>query len=118
MEQWHTLQSESDLEAVLEASKDQPQLIFKHSTSCFISAGAKRELEQATDDISTHADINYVGVIQQRPVSNAIASRLDITHESPQLILVENGEPIWDLSHGAITGQRVLEKVKEAADQS
>jgi bacillithiol system protein YtxJ len=92
-----------ELNAALERSNQEPVFIFKHSTSCPVSAAAHQRvrnyLEQAGE---TAARIYLVKVIEARPVSNEIAQRLGITHQSPQLILVRDGKGVWNRSHGAI----------------
>lgn len=82
-------------------------LIFKHSTRCPISSSAYRELEsfrRARPDVPTYV----VLVVEQRPVSTAIASSTGIPHASPQALLVRDGSVVWHASHGAIT-RRSLE---------
>jgi bacillithiol system protein YtxJ len=98
------LLSMDDLDAALEMSEDGVIAIFKHSTTCPVSAGAYRQvaayLEHAGDDAPPFF---LVKVIESRPVSNEIASRLSVTHQSPQIILVQDAKALWNASHGAIT---------------
>ncbi|MFC5467254.1 bacillithiol system redox-active protein YtxJ [Cohnella suwonensis] len=103
MEQW---------ENALQASSGKPLLVFKHSTSCSVSAGAHEELSHFIEDAKA-ADVDYaiVHVIEDRPVSNAIAERLGIKHASPQAILVKGGEPVWNESHWRITYDFLSEKL-------
>lgn len=96
------MRSEADFEAALAASAEGPVLIFKHSTTCPISASAHRQAA----DYAGQPDalpIYLVKVIESRPVSNAIAARLGVAHQSPQAILLRDGQAAWDASHGAIT---------------
>ena len=97
-----------DLEQLLERSKEDPILIFKHSTHCPVSSAAYDELLEFT---ATAGDIpcGVVLVIENRPVSNTIAAKLGVRHESPQAIVVENGRQKWHASHWAITAD-ALEK--------
>lgn len=92
-------------EEALESSQKQPLLVFKHSTSCPISAGAYEELQHYVKDASAAAKVNFaiVHVIEDRPVSNEIAGSLGVTHQSPQAILVDKGQPVWNESHWRIT---------------
>ena len=100
------LKSIEDFEAVLEASNTAPQLIFKHSTTCPISASAHRRV---TDYLKAGdvAPCHIVRVIESRPVSNAIAQRLGVTHQSPQMILLKDGAALWDTSHGDISSNTI-----------
>jgi bacillithiol system protein YtxJ len=96
------MQAEADFDAALAASTTGPVWIFKHSTTCPISSRAHH---QAADYAAQAGalPIYLVKVIESRPVSNAIAARLGVTHQSPQAILLRNGQAVWDASHGAIT---------------
>lgn len=96
----------------LKRSSDKPLLIFKHSTSCSVSAGAHEELMHYIEDAATApVDFAIVHVIEERPVSNAIAEQLGIKHASPQAILVKDGQPVWDTSHWHITYSFLSEKL-------
>ena len=108
---WNTISSNEDLDELLERSKQRPQLIYKHSTICSFSRMAQGELISAADEIEKKADINYVGVIETRPLSNKVSQVLGIRHESPQIILVKNGEAIWDASHGGVKGSTILQQL-------
>lgn len=77
-------------------------MVFKHSTRCPVSAAAFREFEEflsATAGIPAY----LVLVIEDRPVSRAVAEKLGVPHASPQAILVRDGAAAWTASHGAIT---------------
>ncbi len=93
-----------ELDPVLQATAGAPVFIFKHSTTCPVSAAAHRQvaayLEAAGD---TAPPFYLVKVIESRPLSNEIASRLSVVHQSPQLIRVDGGEAVWNASHGGIT---------------
>lgn len=100
------------LEATLADASEQLYLIFKHSTTCPISASAYRRVEdylaQAGD---TAPPIYLVKVIESRPVSNAVANYFGVRHESPQLLLVCKGKVRWHASHGAITAESIAAAV-------
>jgi bacillithiol system protein YtxJ len=90
------------LENVLRASSELPVLIFKHSTTCPVSAAALREFKQFSEK-TTGVVHSIVHVIEERPVSNAIAEKTGVRHESPQAILIKNNEVLWHASHAKIT---------------
>ncbi|MBW5444714.1 bacillithiol system redox-active protein YtxJ [Cohnella sp. CFH 77786] len=88
----------------IKGSAERPLLVFKHSTSCPISAGAHEELTSyVKDSAGAEVDVAIVHVIEDRPVSNAIAEELGVQHKSPQAILVEDGKPVWNESHWNLT---------------
>jgi len=69
-------------------------LVFKHSTTCGVSARAAKEVEALQTDLP----IYWVNVREQRELSNWIALVYQVTHESPQLILLSSGKPakVWN----------------------
>ena len=91
-----------DFERLLERSKTDPVLIFKHSTQCSISEVVYEEFNRFQESANDVA-CGLVLVIESRDVSNTIASRLGILHESPQAIVLKDGKPIWNASHWSIT---------------
>lgn len=98
---WIPLQSESQLEDIKARSADRPQLIFKHSTRCSTSAVVKGRLERAKEPQSI--DFYYLDLLNYRPVSNRIADLFRVDHESPQVLLIRDGECVYDESHMGIT---------------
>lgn len=95
-----------DWQAALADSETQPILVFKHSTTCPISAAAHHRFS----DYLTAGDTPpayLVKVIESRPVSNAIAADLDVTHQSPQAILVRGRRAVWNASHGQISSESI-----------
>lgn len=106
------LTSMEDWQQALRHSEDKPVLVFKHSTQCPISAGAHEELlHYVSDDKGSAVDYALVRVIEERPVSNAIAETLGITHKSPQAILIKGGQAVWDESHWRITYSFLSERL-------
>jgi len=108
---WNTLSDDNDFKKMLERSRKRPQLLYKHSTICSFSRMAKGELISASEDIREKADINYLGVIESRALSNKAAQQLGVRHESPQIILIEEEEAVWDTSHGGVKGTNILKQL-------
>jgi len=96
------LRQNRDLEELLERSKTDPVLIFKHSTQCSISAQAYEEFVDFVEGIQG-LTCGTVLVIENRDLSNAIASRFGVRHQSPQALLIKDGRVIWHASHWSIT---------------
>lgn len=94
MATFHPLTTTDELEALLSRSFEKPQLVFKHSTRCSVSTVAHSRLER-----KFNGDIHLVDVLASRGVSNAIAEQLKEIHESPQALVVKNGEATLVLSH-------------------
>ena len=108
---WNIIETEKDLENIWQRSEERPQLIYKHSTICSFSSMAKNELAAKSEEIQEKADINYLGVIESRPLSKKVASDLGVRHESPQAIVVKDGKAVWDASHGGVRGKSILKQL-------
>lgn len=111
MQDWKHLETAGELSAVLEASNTKPQLIFKHSIRCGISAQVWDTLARSTDQLNTAADLHFLDLINYRGISNQVAAELNVPHQSPQVILVHNGKATYDSSHFSIRPEKI---VKEA----
>ncbi len=92
------LQSGADLDRVLADSRERPQFIFKHSTRCPVSRWAYEEFTAFAAGCP-EAGFAVVPVIESRQVSDAVAARLGVRHESPQVIMVVAGCAVWHASH-------------------
>jgi len=106
---WEMITAPSHVDSIIEASKGKPQLIYKHSHRCSVCFVSKGNLEMASDNIKEYADMHFVNVVRSREASNKIASELDVRHESPQAILLDQSEVVWSGSHGSIDADAVLE---------
>lgn len=97
----------NELEDLLNRSNEQPIIVFKHSTTCPISARAHREMEKVNGEVA------LVVVQHARVLSNEVAARTGIKHESPQVFVLRNGSPAWHASHYDITASDVEKAVSE-----
>lgn len=106
---WNNLTSIEQLSEIDEKSSSKPQIIFKHSTRCSVSSFAKKILEREYNaDIEAKADVYYLDLISFRDVSGAIASRYNIVHESPQLLVINNGKCTFDTSHSSVSFEKAF----------
>ncbi|HKO98262.1 MAG TPA: bacillithiol system redox-active protein YtxJ [Pyrinomonadaceae bacterium] len=96
------------IDTLTEQSKDGPVVIFKHSLTCPISAAAFDQMEVFEGRVS------LVEVQKARELSNEIETRLGVPHESPQVIVMRNGQVVWNASHFKITSDAVAKAVAEA----
>ena len=97
---WHPINSLDQLEHIKSASYISPQVIFKHSTTCSISRMALDRFERAATP--EKVDFHYLDLLNYKAISNEIATFFQVHHESPQIILIKNGECIYDESHYGI----------------
>lgn len=96
---WKKIESQKDLDAALEKSSQQKVLIFKHSTRCFISKTVLRSFEKQMQESDKNFGYYFLDLLAYRSISNEIESRFDVVHQSPQLIVLENGKAIYNASH-------------------
>jgi len=105
---WLDLTNEQQLETIVEQSKTQPVVIFKHSTRCSISSMAKNRIERETPP--ENVVFYYLDLIRYRSISNKIADDFHVPHESPQVLLIKNGECIYEESHNGISMDEIAEQ--------
>lgn len=103
------LSTEDELDAAVERSHHEPVVIYKHSTTCSISARARHRLS----GLDEGPPVYQVVVQHNRDVSRAVAERLGIKHQSPQAIVVYRGEPVDHVSHGRVAPRFVTDVVEQ-----
>lgn len=103
-----TIDTVEKLNELFETSSKKPIVLFKHSITCPISMDACNQMS------IVDGDVNIVIVQTSRPISNAIAERTNIPHQSPQMIVLRNGEPIFNASHYEITADKLEGVLKNA----
>ncbi|MBK0377825.1 bacillithiol system redox-active protein YtxJ [Mucilaginibacter segetis] len=104
--EWKPLETTAQLEAIKEQKGY--SLIFKHSTRCSISMMAKRRFELDWENLPDDMPLYFLDLIKHREISNMAATIFDVYHESPQLLLIKDGECILDQSHGGISVDETL----------
>ena len=78
----------------------EPFLVFKHSIRCSISSMVKHRFERAFD--CNNVQLYFLDLIKYRSISNRLAVDFNVEHESPQILLIKNGNCIYHASHNAI----------------
>ncbi|RYZ95600.1 MAG: bacillithiol system redox-active protein YtxJ [Sphingobacteriaceae bacterium] len=103
---WIALESASQLDEI----KQHPgySIIFKHSTRCSISMMAKRRFELDWGNLPEEIPLYFLDLIKYRDISNQVSQDFHVHHESPQLLLIKEGECILDQSHGGISVDEAL----------
>lgn len=109
---WIDLTDEQQLDRLKELSNQKAQVIFKHSTRCAISSMAKSRLERTTPPEA--ADFYYLDLVKYRQLSNKIAETFAVYHESPQVLVIKNGDCIYDESHSGIQMDDIKEQIAAA----
>ena len=98
----------ADLDRLFAESAEQPVVLFKHDFACHISANAYRELA------AVPGEVPLIDVGRQNGLADEVASRTGIEHESPQVIVLRDGQPVYAASHWDITGEEVARAARGA----
>lgn len=102
----------TDLEQINTIKKAEGySVIFKHSTRCSISSMAKKHFELGWDSIPDHTPLYFLDLINHRDISAYIAEIFQVHHESPQMLLIKDGECILDASHSDISAEEIADSI-------
>jgi bacillithiol system protein YtxJ len=96
---WIPLTFVGQLDEIVAFSEQKPVVIFKHSTRCSISRFSLKQFEREFD---FEVDAYFLDLLEHRDISNEIATRFNVYHQSPQLLLIKDGKSVYDVSHDAI----------------
>ena len=102
-----TLPDSAALEAAIAESRERPVLIFKHSRTCGISCEAFDQLHSHLAEDEVEASYKLITVQSHRSLSDEAATLFGVRHETPQVILLRDGAPVWNASHFRITANEL-----------
>ena len=102
--QWNNLENIAQLDIIINQSQEKPVVIFKHSTRCSISRMALKQFEREYN-LENRVDAYFLDLLNHRDISNEIANRFGVYHQSPQMIVVKDGKSIYDESHSDIDAE-------------
>ncbi len=108
---WQHLETVEQLDQIVQESQVKPALILKHSTRCSISSMAKSRLERTWKASDEEVSVWYLDLIAFRSVSNEIAERFGVEHQSPQILLIKDGVSVMDQSHNSISSIEIAEQL-------
>ncbi|WP_299551579.1 bacillithiol system redox-active protein YtxJ [Seonamhaeicola sp.] len=100
---WIPLKELSQLDFIEKKSEHRTQVIFKHSTRCGISGMVINQFIDAYNFTEKDLDLYLLDILSHREVSNEVGYKFQVMHESPQLLVIKNGEVVAHASHGQIT---------------
>ncbi|MFQ5709599.1 MAG: bacillithiol system redox-active protein YtxJ [bacterium] len=101
IEQIQSIKSMPDELTLNEVLAQELAVVYKHSTRCPVSMSAFRQIKRFAE-MNPEVSVYLVNVIEQRHLSNLIAERLGIRHQSPQVIVLNHGRPVWQASHEGV----------------
>jgi|SRR5256885_13707185 monothiol bacilliredoxin len=103
---WIHLTDEEQLKQIISKSQIRPQVIFKHSTRCSISAVALNRLQKVNQP--SDIDFYFLDLLAHRGVSNKIVDLFKIDHESPQVLVIKDRECVYEESHLGISMDEIV----------
>lgn len=107
---WNELTDLGQLNEIIALSNEKPVAIFKHSTRCSVSRMALKQFENefnSSDKVTPY----FLDLIAHRDISNEIATRFGVYHQSPQLILIKEGKAVYNVSHSDIDAEELMGKI-------
>lgn len=107
---WIPLQDLGQLNEIMTLSNERPVVIFKHSTRCSVSRMVLKQFENEFD-LNDTVDAYFLDLLEHRDISNEIASRFGVHHQSPQLLLIKEGKSVYDVSHSDIDAEELKGKL-------
>jgi len=107
---WIRLTDLGQLNEISMLSNEKPVIIFKHSTRCSISRMALKQFENEFDS-KDEVEAYFLDLLEHRDISNEIATRFNIYHQSPQLLLIKEGKSVYDVSHSDIDAEELKGKL-------
>jgi bacillithiol system protein YtxJ len=102
---WSYFRTTVDVDNAIKS--ETPVLFFKHSHKCGLSTLILEDFEREWKVSKEKCKIVMINVWDQRDLSNYISSRLDITHHSPQVIVVQNNKVLYQNTHGKIKAKEI-----------
>jgi bacillithiol system protein YtxJ len=107
--EWNNLSTTEQIDDLIKESYNTKVAIFKHSTSCNVSKSAYDNLERDLKSFKEQKfGLYFLDLIRYRSVSNYIEEKLSVRHESPQIIVLENGKVIYHESHFQIKAEALM----------
>lgn len=103
---WNTLTDLGQLNDVVSDSEEKTTAVFKHSTRCSISRMALKQFENEYN-LGDSISLYFLDLIAYRDVSNEIASKFGVQHQSPQLIVIKNGKAVFSATHSDIDAAKL-----------
>ena len=107
---WRPLTDLGQLNEIINLSTQKPVIIFKHSTRCSISRMVLKQFENEFD-LDEKVVPYFLDLLEYRNISNEIASRFGVQHQSPQVIVIKDGRSVYNASHESIAVEKLVEFV-------
>jgi bacillithiol system protein YtxJ len=102
---FYTLDKMEQFDEIDEISQTKPVVLFKHSTRCSISRMALKQFDAEFNYPEEKIEWYLLDLLNHRDLSNEIASRYNVVHQSPQIVIIRNGKAVFNESHDSIAAE-------------
>jgi bacillithiol system protein YtxJ len=102
---FYTLDKMEQFDEIDEISQTKSVVLFKHSTRCSISRMALKQFDTEFNYPEEKIDWYLLDLLNHRDLSNEIASRYNVMHQSPQIVVIRNGKAVFNESHDSISAE-------------
>ncbi|MEX0933376.1 MAG: bacillithiol system redox-active protein YtxJ [Candidatus Paceibacterota bacterium] len=110
----NVIETKDDLQKAFGQSYDARVLILKISNTCPVSKELYTELQKKTASQKKIAGHVFLLVVQDaREISNEIAMKFGIIHETPQVLIIENEDVFFYENHDKIDLERAFLLLRE-----
>jgi len=89
-------------------------IVYKHSPTCSLCGWSNYKLGQLAEQDGLTLEL--VNVFTDRALSNEIESRFGVRHESPQILIIDDGAVTWHASHRGVAPERVRAALAGSAE--
>ncbi|WKN42887.1 bacillithiol system redox-active protein YtxJ [Tunicatimonas pelagia] len=115
--EWKSLTTSEQIEQIKQDSQQHPVVIYKHSTRCGISSMVLSRLERAWNSHEIPlVDAYFLDLIRYRDISQLVATTFNVQHESPQVLVINQGTSVYDASHTMVSYPKIKEQVVDLAN--
>lgn len=104
-QKFFTLDKMEQFDEMDEISATKSIVIFKHSTRCSISRMALKQFDAAFNYPEDKIVWYLLDLLNHRDLSNEIADRYKVTHQSPQILVIQNVKAVFNASHDSIAAE-------------
>ena len=104
---WKKIETSEDLHQAILESNEKKVVIFKHSTRCHISKTVLSQFEREVQQSDKEFSYYFLDLIAHRALSNEIAEKFGVTHQSPQLLVIDHEKVMHHSSHSAISLENI-----------
>jgi bacillithiol system protein YtxJ len=110
---WIHLTSEDQLQKIVVKSQEKPQVIFKYSSCCHLSEIVFQRLQK--NCCPGDVDFHFLDLTNYNPISEKVSEVFGVSHQSPQILVINEGQCIFHESHPDISLEGILQHTTIAA---